>query len=116
MAMGFPCVLIGIAYLVAPVPLAAFGELALPTPLAVIEVRGFYGGQLVGLGAFMLLGVWHSAFTRPALVLVAAALGGTALGRVVGVLAAGSLPIPIVILFAVETGCAIAALLLFKRT
>jgi hypothetical protein len=114
-AMGLPCVIIGMAYLVAPVSLAAFADLALPSPLAVIEVRGFYGGQLVGLGAFMLLGARRSAFTKPALLLVAAALGGTALGRVVGVVAAGVLPAPILLLFGVEAGCALAALVLSKR-
>jgi hypothetical protein len=85
------------------------------SPLAVIEMRGFYGGQLVGLGGFVLLGARRPDFAAPALLLVAASLGGTALGRLVGVLASGSLPGMIVGALALELGGAVAALVLWSR-
>jgi hypothetical protein len=113
---GLLLVAFGVAYLIAPVPLAAVAELGVSTPLAVIEVRGFYGGQLVGLGAFVLLGVWRAAFATPALVLVAASLGGTALGRVVGILAAGSLPAAIAGALVLEVAGAAGAVLCLRRS
>jgi Domain of unknown function (DUF4345) len=115
LATGLLSVAIGLAYLIAPVPLASVAALDLSSPLAVIEVRGFYGGQLIGLGAFILLGIWRSAFVVPALLLIAASLGGTALGRIVGVLASGSLPPAIVGVLVLELLATVAALFLWDR-
>jgi hypothetical protein len=112
---GLLLVAFGLAYLVAPVPMAAIADLAVATPLAAIEVRGFYGGQLVGLGAFVLLGARSAAFAAPALLLLAASLGGTALGRIAGVLLSGSLPPAIVAALALEISGAAGALLLWNR-
>jgi len=114
-ASGLLSVAIGLAYLVAPAAMAAVTQLDLASPTALIEIRGFYGGQLVGLGAFILLGAWRRAFAAPALLLLAATLGGTALGRVVGMLAAGSVPRVMLGLLAVEVAATLAALLLFAR-
>ena len=55
--------------------------------LARIEVRGFYGGLELGIAGFL---AWCAIAktaerTRAGLVLTAAALGGTALGRLVGI-------------------------------
>lgn len=115
LATGLLSIGFGVAYLVAPVPMSALTGLDASTPLSAIEVRGFYGGQLVGLGAFILLGVGSARFVGPALLLVAASLGGTALGRIAGVLAAGSLPPIIVGALALEIAATLAALLLWQR-
>lgn len=115
LATGLLSVVFGVAYLFAPIPMASLADLDPSTPLAVIEVRGFYGGQLVGLGGFILLGVWRSAFVTPALLLIAASLGGTALGRMVGVFASGSLPAIIVGALILELLATVVALLLLNR-
>jgi hypothetical protein len=115
LATGLLFVAFGVAYLVAPVPMAALADLGVASPLAVIEMRGFYGGQLVGLGALVLLGARRSAFVAPALLLLLASLGGTALGRLVGVLASGSLPAIIAVALAMELAGALGALALWRR-
>ncbi len=113
LAIGLLLVAFGVAYLIAPVPMAALAGLDLPTPLALIEVRGFYGGQLVGLGGFILLGVSRPRFVVPGLLLTALSLGGTAFGRIVGILATGSLPPMIVVALILEiAGSAVAVFLM----
>jgi hypothetical protein len=108
-------VAIGIAFLVAPGAMIGVMDLAVDTPVAAIEIRGFYGGQMVGLGAFVLLGALRPGFAVAALLLLAASLGGTALGRLVGVLAAGTFPAAITWALALEIGGTVAALLLLPR-
>jgi hypothetical protein len=115
LATGLLYLVLGAAYLVAPVPLGTLADFAARTPTATIELRGFYGGQMIGLGAFVLLGVRWSAFESPALLVVAASLGGTALGRVVGIAAAGSLPPIILGVLTLEALGAAGALLLWGR-
>jgi Domain of unknown function (DUF4345) len=115
LAIGLLLVAFGVAYLIAPAPMAALAGLDLPTPLALIEVRGFYGGQLVGLGAFVLLGVSKPRFVVPGLLLAALSLGGTALGRIVGISAAGSLPPVIIGALILEIGGSAVAVLLMRR-
>lgn len=67
-----------------PERLAGVG-LDVATPLARVEVRGFYGGLELGLAAFL---AWCTASAdryRPGLLLCALALGGTAGGRLTGI-------------------------------
>lgn len=115
LAIGLLFVAFGAAYLIAPVPMAALAGLDPSTPLALIEVRGFYGGQLIGLGGFILLGVSKQGFVVPGLLLIALSLGGTAFGRMVGILAAGSLPPMIVAALILEVSGSGFALLLLNR-
>jgi hypothetical protein len=116
LVIGLLLVAFGLAYLIAPAPMAALAGLELPSPLAFIEVRGFYGGQLVGLGGFVLLGVSKPPFVVPGLLLTAFSLGGTAFGRIAGVLAAGSLPPMILAALVLEiTGSGVAVLLLIRE-
>ena len=81
LAVGTFSVVVGLAYMIRPVEMAALADLELSSPTAIIDVQGFYGGQLAGLGAAILMGLWKPRFVVPALVLVAASLGGTAAGR-----------------------------------
>ena len=115
MAAGGFSIVAGFAYMIQPVEMAALAGLALSTPAAVIEVQGFYGGQLVGLGAATLLGVWKPRFVIPALVLLAASLGGTALGRIYGIAASGSCTPLIAGFLLLEAATAIVAVILLKR-
>lgn len=115
LAVGVFSILAGAAYLIAPTEMARLMGMELPTLEAVIDVRGFYGGQLVGMGAVFLLGIRVKALVVPGLVLAAASLGGTALGRVYGVIVAGSCPLLIAGLIVLEAGSAIVAALLLRR-
>lgn len=101
---------LGLAYLVAPAEMMLLTEMTLPTATAQIEVRGFYGGQMLGIALFAWLGLRREALRVPALLLIAADLGGTALGRAVGMAVAGSAPPVMVGLFALEAGTTLLAL------
>ena len=107
--------LAGVAYLAAPVALTAFVQMPLGSPVAVIEVQGFYGGQMIGLGAFTLLGVFRPQFATAALILIAADLGGTAIGRAVGMVASGQFPAEMLALMLVESVSAVVSMALVRR-
>lgn len=74
----------GVMLLVWPHRLDGVG-LQVDTALARIEVRGFYGGLELGIAAFLAWSALRTARLRSALVLAALTLGGTALGRLVGI-------------------------------
>ena len=117
-AIGTISVIIGLAFIIWPAEGAALADLELTSPTAVIEVHGFYGGQLVGLGVAILVGAWKQRFVVPALVLIAASLGGTAVGRLSGVIAEGTFP-PIVaglLLAEVATAASAALFLRYELT
>ena len=54
LVVGTFSVVIGLAYMIRPVEMAAVADLELSSPTAIIDVQGFYGGPLVGPGAAML--------------------------------------------------------------
>ena len=74
----------GAIFLVYPEFLELTG-VVLETASSRAEVRGFYGGMEIGLGAFFLLASRRSAWFRPALVAQVGAFAGMALGRLIGV-------------------------------
>jgi Domain of unknown function (DUF4345) len=115
LAAGSFSVVVGVAYMIRPVEMAALAGFTLSTPTAIIDVQGFYGGQLVGLGVAILLGVRMPRFVFPALVLLVASLGGTALGRLYGIAASGSCPPLIAGLLSLEAATAIVAGVLVGR-
>ena len=115
LAVGTFSVVVGLGFMIRPVEMAALADLELSSPTAVIDVQGFYGGQLVGLGAATLLGLWNSRFVVPALVLTAASLGGTAAGRLYGVVAGGTCPPLIAALLVLEMATASVAGVLLRR-
>lgn len=106
---------LGAAYLLAPAELARQTGFMLFTPLSVVEVQGFYGGQMIGVGVALLLALRKPWLVVPGLVLVAATLGGTALGRLYGMATGGDWPTLMVGLFALEITSAAAALYLLRR-
>jgi len=56
---------LGAMSLIAPTNLTALVEIAMPTRIAVMEVRGVYGGFFFGTGFFFLLFARHQAWCRP---------------------------------------------------
>lgn len=106
---------LGAAYLLAPAELARQTGFVLFTPLSVVEVQGFYGGQMLGIGAALLLALRKPWLVVPGLVLIAATLGGTALGRLYGMATGGDWPTLMLGLFALEMVSAVVALYLLGR-
>lgn len=107
---------LGTAYLLAPAELARLTDLTLFTPLSVVEVQGFYGGQMLGVGVALLLALRKPWLVVPGLILIAATLGGTALGRLYGMVTGGDWPGLMLGLFALEIVSAAVALYLLGRT
>ena len=81
---------LGLMSLTAPKILTQLVEISMPTPIAVMEVRGVYGGLFFGIGAFFLLFARRDAWLRPGLVAQAGVMGGFVLGRAVGILFDGA--------------------------
>ena len=81
---------LGLMSLTAPKILTQLVEISMPTPIAVMEVRGVYGGLFFGIGAFFLLFARRDAWLRPGLVAQAGVMGGFVLGRTVGILFDGA--------------------------
>ena len=81
---------LGAMSLIAPMNLTALVEIAMPTRIAVMEVRGVYGGFFFGTGFFFLLFARHEAWFRPGLIAQASIFGGFVLGRAVGIAIGGS--------------------------
>jgi hypothetical protein len=86
---------LGAMSLIAPMNLTALVEIAMPTRIAVMEVRGVYGGFFFGTGFFFLLFARHEAWFRPGLIAQASIFGGFVLGRTVGI-AIGGAPNPFI--------------------
>ncbi len=99
MYLGF-----GVAFLVAPAPMAELVHLSVEHPVARTEVRAFYGGLEMGLGLFLLLCLARRGAARLGALALALLAGGTALGRVFGIIADGS------------AGAAVLAILLVEGT
>ena len=75
----------GVLLYVRPEALSNTVPLQLTDPMAVAEIRAFYGGLEIGLGVFLVAaGVIHS-FIRPGLWLLFAISAGLTLGRITGI-------------------------------
>ena len=68
---------LGAMSLIAPMNLTALVEIAMPTRIAVMEVRGVYGGFFFGTGFFFFLFARREAWFRPGLIAQASILGGS---------------------------------------
>ncbi len=80
---------LGMMSLIAPGKLTLLVEIAMPTPIAVMEIRGVYGGFFCGTGVFLFLFARRDSWLRPGLVAEASIFGGFILGRVVGIMIGG---------------------------
>lgn len=81
---------LGMMSLIAPSMLTPLVELAMPTPVAIMEVRGVYGGFFFGTGVFFYLFARRDAWLRPGLVAQASVFGGFVLGRTLGIVVGGA--------------------------
>ncbi|CAN5342923.1 hypothetical protein BH11PSE14_BH11PSE14_15270 [soil metagenome] len=90
-------------------------NIAATGPAGLIELRAFYGGWELGLGAFLLACAMKPEWREAGLWLVLLANGGTGLARVVGISLAGFFFTPFLIGALVwEFGFAIAAALALR--
>jgi hypothetical protein len=81
---------LGAMSLVAPTNLTPLVEIFMPTRIAVMEVRGVYGGLFFGIGFFFLLFARRDSWLRPGLIAQCGIMGGFVLGRTVGILLGGA--------------------------
>ena len=80
----------GLLFLVSPTTLTTLTDISLPTPIALMEIRGVYGGFFIGAGLFLLICAWRESWLRPGMMAQAAILGGLVVGRVLGLLIDGA--------------------------
>ena len=106
---------LGLMSLVAPTNLTLLVELAMPTPIAVMEVRGVYGGLFFGIGAFFLVFARQDAWLRAGLVAQLGVMGGFVLGRTVGIVLGGAPNLFIATLLAGEVFMSGVALFALKQ-
>src|SRR5215469_7950819 len=81
---------LGVMSLIAPMILTPLVGIALPTPIALMEVRGVYGGLFLGVGMFFFLSARRNDWLRPGLVAQASVFGGFVVGRTVGMAIGGA--------------------------
>lgn len=79
-------------------------------PAGAVEIRGFYGGLELGLGIFFAIALARRSWWRPALLVQVLALGGAAVGRLVGILVDGGGEWLVLALMAAEAGAALVGL------
>jgi hypothetical protein len=79
----------GLLFLVSPTTLTTLADISLPTPIALMEIRGVYGGFFIGAGLFLLICAWRESWLRPGMMAQATILGGLVIGRVLGLLIDG---------------------------
>ncbi|RME45319.1 MAG: DUF4345 domain-containing protein, partial [Deltaproteobacteria bacterium] len=87
---GFVYALLGFLFLFAPVTMGRWILLSVPSAAAAIEIRAFYGGLEVGLGAFLLYCGNRPATVIVGLVAMTLCTGGILVGRLTGIFLDGS--------------------------
>lgn len=80
----------GLAFLVAPLQTMAAAGLVLQGDLAATELRAFYGGLEVALGALLIAADLRPGARRHGLVLSLASYGSIGAARLLGIVLAGS--------------------------
>jgi hypothetical protein len=113
--MGLTFVSLGAMSLVAPSNLTSLVEISMPSPIAVMEVRGVYGGLFFGIGVTFSLLAWRDEWLLPGLIAQAGIMGGFVLGRTVGIVVGGAPNLFISLLLLGEIFMATVALVLTKR-
>ena len=107
--------LAGAAYLAFPAWLGSMTGFEMATPISVIEVRGFYGGQMAGIGLLTVFCALRKSLTSAGLLVTIATLGGTAAGRLFGMVTSGSVPILMAGLLLAEVATTLLAAFLLAR-
>lgn len=112
---GVVALAFGAAYFFYPVSMASLTELELPTAAAVIDIRAFYGGQLMGLGALAIAFAMRERLVPYGLWLTLATLGATGIARLAGASVEGVYPWTMVLAALMEIAIAGGALYLLIR-
>ena len=105
---------LGAQFLFVPTALTAEAQIVLPTPVAVQEVRGVYGGFFLGTGLYLLLCARRKPWLRHGLVALSAIMGGLVLGRVLGLVLDGPANALLYLLLAAEVVGLVLALYLLR--
>ncbi len=113
--VAFVFLALGVMSLIAPMILTPLVEIALPTPIAQMEVRGVYGGLFLGIGMFFVLSARRNDWLRPGLVAQASVFGGFVVGRTVGIAVGGAPNGVIALLLAGEVIGLVVALALLAQ-
>jgi hypothetical protein len=106
---------LGCMCLVAPLTLTHLVEIAMPTPVAVMEVRGVYGGFFLGTGFYFFLFARRDGWLLPGLAAQGSVFGGFVLGRTVGIVVGGAPNAFIALLYGGEITGLVTALALMWR-
>jgi hypothetical protein len=103
----------------AATPIDMFAWMSLPMPddaVHRIELRAFYGGLEMGLGALLLFWARSPEYTRAALWLVAGSYGSVGVVRLAAIAIEGGAPTGLIVALLIELGIAITAVVLVRRT
>jgi hypothetical protein len=104
---------IGVGFLWTPVSWAAAIDVVVSTPMGRTDVRATYGGFVLTSGIFLAICAFRPDWVRAGLAACALILGGFALGRIVGLVAEGTLSTlmwTFLVIEVVGTGAALGAL------
>jgi hypothetical protein len=105
----------GAAFLVAPVPMAAYVAIELPEPTAVIDFRATYGGFELGLAAFLAWCLAAPDRLRAGLLASLLTIAGFGVTRLIGLALDGPARHAIYIALSLEwTGIAVTAAALWQ--
>lgn len=108
-------VVVGAGFLFIPRQWAGILEISLPTAMARTDVRATYGGLELGFGIFLILCVVRREWIRPGLWALALTVGGFATGRLVGLVAEGTINNFMLFFLVLELAVALLAVFLLRR-
>lgn len=109
-------IVVGAGFLLIPRQCADILEISLPTAMARTDVRATYGGLELGFGIFLILCVVRHEWMRPGLWALALTVGGFATGRLVGLIAEGTINNFMLFFLVLELAVALLAVFLLRRS
>ena len=107
---------IGVGFLIAPTSWARAIEVVVSSPTGRTDVRATYGGFVLAAGVFLAVCAAGTEWVRPGLAACALILAGFAAGRLIGLVAEGSLSRLMTAFLVIEVGGTAAAVIAFFRT
>jgi hypothetical protein len=116
LAIGAGFVAFGVAFLLAPAKVAGFADLSTTGKNGLIELRAFYGGIELGLGAYFAIAALRSSWHVPALWAAFMAMLGVVGARIYGISVEGSAGAMIYVFLAVEIAALVLAVFGLAKT
>lgn len=89
--MGLTTLGFGAAYMAVPLHWAAESSLAIVRPVALGELRGYYAGLQMAMGALFFSGLRSPAWATTGLRAASVLFAGNGIGRIIGCLTAGTI-------------------------